>query len=62
MKVNRNWFFLLGFSKNQRDNINETELLALKILSNTYLEMTNEELSALVKAARLDEICGESYE
>ena len=29
MKVNRNWFFLLGFSKNQRDNINETELLAL---------------------------------
>jgi hypothetical protein len=62
MKVHQNWFFLLGFSKNQRDNINETELLALRILSNTYLDMTEEELTMLVKAGRLDEIGGEKNE
>lgn len=58
MRINQNWFFLLGFSKSSQENISKTELLALRILSNTYLDMTDNELSALVEIGRLDELHG----
>jgi hypothetical protein len=57
--VNR-WFFVFGFEKNDRDNINAKELSALKALASDLLRLGLSELSAAVAAKTLQEICHEN--
>lgn len=54
------WFFVFGFEKNDRDNINAKELGALKALASDLLRLGVHELSAAVEAKTLQEICYEN--
>ena len=54
------WFFVFGFEKNDRDNINAKELSALKALASDLLRLGVAELSAAVAAKTLQEICHEN--
>lgn len=54
------WFFVFGFEKNDRDNINAKELSALKALASDLLRLGVHELSAAVTAKTLQEICHEN--
>jgi len=49
-------FFIYGFSKNERSNINEKELKALKLLASELLGYTDPTLEKAVKAGELIEV------
>lgn len=54
-KVNDRWFFLYGFLKNERDNINSIELKALQAVAKELLELSD---SQIKKALTAHEIIG----
>lgn len=47
MKQQMGWFFLFGFAKNEADNIDDKELVALKEYTNEYLFVNLTELLKL---------------
>ena len=49
-------FFIYGFSKNEKDNINDKELKALKIVGNQFLSYSNEKIEHLLEIEELTEI------
>ena len=49
-------FFIYGFSKNERSNINEKELKALKLLASELLGYTDLTLEKAAKAGELIEV------
>jgi len=49
-------FFAYGFPKNQRDNINDAELKALKELAQQYFGLTDEQIEAATQAEVLTEV------
>jgi hypothetical protein len=51
------WFFVFGFEKNERDNINDQELQALKDYAADLLKRTPEQLDDAVDGGILQEIC-----
>ena len=51
-------FFIYGFAKNQRANINERELKALKQLAKELLHYNNHELRDVTIAGELIEVLG----
>lgn len=53
------WYFVLGFEKNQRDNINDEELEALRELAKGLLERNAAQLGQAVNDGALQEICHE---
>jgi hypothetical protein len=54
------WFFIFGFPKNERSNIDKDEKEALKKLANQLLLYNNELLNKAIKAKELIEvICNE---
>ncbi|MCD6046701.1 MAG: hypothetical protein K0S08_348 [Gammaproteobacteria bacterium] len=55
-KKNDRAIFIYGFNKKQLENINESELLALKKLSKVYLSYTEQEISYEVYKGKLIEI------
>jgi len=55
-KGNR-WFFVFGFEKNERDNINDEELQALKDYAADWLKRTSTQLDDAVADGILQEIC-----
>ena len=55
-KGNR-WFFVFGFEKNERDNINNEELEGLRELASSLLALTASRLDAAVTDGTLQEIC-----
>ena len=50
------WFFIFGFEKNQRSNINNAELAHLQAISERLLHLTAQEIDTLVKDKILTEI------
>ena len=54
------WFFLFGFEKNERDNLNDRELVALQKLAGVLLEMEAGELRTQLEIGNLTEICHET--
>lgn len=55
------WVFLCGFSKNERDNVDDDELRALKRIAQAYLGMEEELLDRVLDAGELMEVAdGES--
>jgi hypothetical protein len=54
---NDKWFFVYGFAKNERDNIENQELLALKRLAAVLLGMDAGEIYKLLAEKELKEIC-----
>jgi hypothetical protein len=55
-KMNDKAFFIYGFAKNKKDNIDEKELKALKKLAKIYLSLTDEELARTVLRGELIKI------
>jgi hypothetical protein len=53
MKQTIGWIFLLGFSKNESDNIDDKELIALKEYANKYLFV---HLTELLKIKEIIEV------
>lgn len=56
---NDRWFFMLGFEKNQRDNINEKELRFLKEFAADLLTISDARLSNALESKDLWEISHE---
>ena len=54
------WFFMFGFEKNERDNINDEELAALQELAADWLKCHTTQLEAAVSDGSLLEICHDS--
>lgn len=54
------WFFLFGFEKNERDDINDRELAALQKLAGVLLKLNAAELARELEIANLMEICHEA--
>ncbi|MDD5057906.1 MAG: type II toxin-antitoxin system RelE/ParE family toxin [Sideroxydans sp.] len=54
---NNKWFFVYGFAKNERDNIENQDLLALKRLAAVLLGMNPNAISKLLADNELKEIC-----
>ena len=57
-KGNR-WFFVYGFEKNERANISDDELEALKDLAEQLLARTGHQLAAALNDGSLMEICND---
>lgn len=53
-------FFLYGFPKNKKSNINDSEEKALKDLGNFYLNLSDHDLSVALKEEKLFEVEYES--
>ncbi len=51
------WFFIHGFAKNEKDNIDQRELRALQGLASDLLAFNATQCAALVAAGSLEEIC-----
>jgi hypothetical protein len=56
------WFFIFGFSKNQRSNIDKDEEEALKMLSKQLLAYTNDELEQAKNSKALIEVICDAEE
>ena len=50
------WVFLFGFSKSERDNVDEPELRALKHIAQAYLGMDEQTRDRLLDAGELIEV------
>jgi len=50
------WFFIYGFAKNERDNIVDQELQALKLLAKQYLAMPAKAIRTAIQAGEMKEI------
>lgn len=53
------WFFVFGFKKNDRANITDAELDALKKIAVDLLKQPGANLDALIDQGELQEICNE---
>ena len=53
------WFFVFGFAKSQRANINQRETEALKKLTRDLLELTETQIERYLTSHFLLEICHE---
>jgi hypothetical protein len=51
------WFFVFGFEKNERDNIEPDELTALKSLARDLLKLTDAQLTEAATIGAIKEIC-----
>lgn len=49
-------FFVFGFAKNRRDNIDERQLRGLKLLAGRLLQASDAELATLLAAKSLEEV------
>jgi hypothetical protein len=53
------WFFVFGFAKTERANINAKELQALKVLAADLLRLSPEQTKSALVQEVLQEICNE---
>jgi hypothetical protein len=53
------WFFVFGFEKNERANINDKELEALQATAADLLKLSSDELDNAVTQEILQEICND---
>ena len=53
------WFFVFGFEKNERANINEKELEALQVTAADLLKLSSDQLDEAVLREILQEICND---
>ena len=53
------WFYIFGFEKSERSNIDAKELAVLQLLSKALVNMDIEALDRAIEAGELTEICHE---
>ncbi|CAM8650721.1 Toxin HigB-2 [Burkholderiales bacterium] len=55
-KFGRRWIFLFGFEKNERSNIDATELKVLQELASTLLDLNEQALAVALSTGQLIEL------
>lgn len=55
-KLNKHWFFIFGFKKNERLNINNVELANLMNIAEFLLDLTSEQIDKLIYEKMLMEV------
>jgi hypothetical protein len=55
-KTSRRWIFLYGFGKNERSNVSNQELRALKEIAKDLLELSEEQIEVALEQGQLTEI------
>lgn len=55
-KFSRKWFFLFGFAKNEKDNINDDELVHLQGAASRLLCLTDEDIEEVILVGELKEL------
>ena len=58
-KFGRRWIYLFGFEKNERSNIDGSELKALQELAKSYLELNADETKSAIDEGKLIELNGD---
>jgi hypothetical protein len=56
------WFFLYGFNKNERANIDGEELKALQELAREYLALDGQQIEQAVSNGKFTEVCHGKHE
>jgi len=56
-KVSDRWFFLFGFSKNERANIDKDELKVFQEVAKDMLAFNDHQLAAALSVGELTEVC-----
>ena len=51
------WFFLYGFSKNERANIDKDELKALQEMAKELLALSDANIAIALEAGEMTEVC-----
>lgn len=55
-KSSKKWFFLYGFAKNERDNINGDELVYLQGAANRLVNLTDQDIEKVILTGELKEL------
>ena len=55
-KIFRKWFYIFGFVKNEKDNINDDELVHLQGVANRLLHLTDKDIEEAILAGELKEL------
>lgn len=55
-KIFKKWFFIFGFVKNEKDNINGDELVHLQGAANRLLHLTDKDIEEAILAGELKEL------
>ncbi|OYY20754.1 MAG: hypothetical protein B7Y05_06465 [Polynucleobacter sp. 24-46-87] len=55
-KIFRRWFFIFGFLKNEKDNINDDELVHLQGAAKRLLHLTDKDIEEAILAGELREL------
>ena len=50
------WFFIFGFAKNERANIDKDELRALQELAEQYLALEDQQLDLAIRSDKIMEV------
>lgn len=59
-KMADRWFFLYGFGKNERANIDKDELKVLQEVAKELLELNDRQLAAALSAGEIMEVCNDN--
>ncbi|QWE00739.1 type II toxin-antitoxin system RelE/ParE family toxin [Polynucleobacter sp. JS-Mosq-20-D10] len=55
-KSSKKWFFLYGFAKNEKDNINDDELVHLQGAANRLMNLTDQDIEKVILIGELKEL------
>ena len=55
-KIFKKWFFIFGFVKNEKDNINDDELIHLQAAAHRLLSLTDQDIEEAILAGELKEL------
>lgn len=59
-KMADRWFFLYGFGKNERANIDKDELKVLQEVAKELLELNDRQLAVALSAGEIMEVCNDN--
>ena len=59
-KMADRWFFLYGFGKNERPNIDKDELKVLQEVAKELLELKDRQLAVALTAGEIMEVCNDN--
>ena len=59
-KMADRWFFLYGFSKNERANIDKNELKVLQEVAKELLDLDDQQLTIALSAGEIMEVCDDN--
>ncbi len=59
-RISQRWFFLFGFSKNERSNIDKDELKVFQEVAKDLLAFNDRQLADALSAGEITEVCDDA--